>query len=114
MNGAVYAASCPTLESNLSLHSSSHYSDCSGTIQRQRQRQRKHGRRRLSSTGDADTSATSSNEGSEGSSVNSDDQNQLDPVSHLEREQLESFFRGLKSQVNIKMHTHTHTRIVKE
>lgn len=98
MNGAVYAASCPTLESNLSLHSSSHYSDCSGTSQR-RQRQRKRGRRRLSSTGDADTSTTSSNEGSEGSSVNSDDQNQLDPVSHTEREQLESFFRGLKSQV---------------
>lgn len=86
MNGPVYASSCPALQSNLSLHSSSYYSEYSGTT-----------RRRLSSTGEADTSATSSYEGSD-SSENSDE-SRLDPVSQVEREQLETFFRGLKSQV---------------
>jgi len=86
MNGPVYASSCPALQSNLSLHSSSYYSEYSGTA-----------RRRLSSTGEADTSATSSYEGSD-SSENSDE-SRLDPVSQMEREQLETFFRGLKSQV---------------
>ncbi|XP_011314735.1 uncharacterized protein MESR3 [Fopius arisanus] len=100
MNSAVYATSCPALQSNLSLHSSSHYSDYSATSQR-RERHQRRGRRRLSSTGDADTSATSSYEGSEGSSVNSDDQTRLDPVTQPEREQLEAFFRGLKSQVYV-------------
>ncbi|KAG8034140.1 hypothetical protein G9C98_001224 [Cotesia typhae] len=88
MNGAAYASSCPTLQSNLSLHSSSYYSEYGNTSQR----------RRLSSTGEADTSATSSYEGSEGSSENNDE-NRLEPVTQLEREQLETFFRGLKSQV---------------
>lgn len=87
MNGPVYASSCPALQSNLSLHSSSYYSEYSGTT-----------RRRLSSTGEADTSATSSYEGSD-SSENSDE-SRLDPVSQMEREQLETFFRGLKSQVS--------------
>lgn len=86
MNGPVYASSCPALQSDLSLHSSSYYSDYSGTA-----------RRRLSSTGEADTSATSSYEGSD-SSENSDE-TRLDPVSQVERGQLETFFRGLKSQV---------------
>lgn len=88
MNGAAYASSCPTLQSNLSLHNSSYYSEYGSTARR----------RRLSSTGEADTSATSSYEGSEGSSENSDE-NRLEPVSQLEREQLETFFRGLKTQV---------------
>lgn len=88
MNGPVYASSCPALQSNLSLHSSSYYSEYSGTT-----------RRRLSSTGEADTSATSSYEGSD-SSENSDE-SRLDPVSQMEREQLETFFRGLKSQVSL-------------
>jgi hypothetical protein len=88
MNGPVYASSCPALQSNLSLHSSSYYSEYSGTA-----------RRRLSSTGEADTSATSSYEGSD-SSENSDE-SRLDPVSQMEREQLETFFRGLKSQVRL-------------
>lgn len=83
----VYASSCPTLQSNLSLHSSSYYSEYSGAA-----------RRRLSSTGEADTSATSSYEGSD-SSENSDE-SRLEPVSQMEREQLETFFRGLKSQVS--------------
>ncbi|XP_043580989.1 uncharacterized protein LOC122567008 isoform X1 [Bombus pyrosoma] len=82
----VYASSCPTLQSNLSLHSSSYYSEYGGAA-----------RRRLSSTGEADTSATSSYEGSD-SSENSDE-SRLEPVSQMEREQLETFFRGLKSQV---------------
>ncbi|XP_057336738.1 uncharacterized protein LOC130675208 isoform X2 [Microplitis mediator] len=88
MNSATYTSSCPTLQSNLSLHSSSYYSEYGNTTQR----------RRLSSTGEADTSATSSYEGSEGSSENNDE-NRLEPVTQLEREQLETFFRGLKSQV---------------
>ena len=88
MNASVYAASCPTLQSNLSLHSSSYYSEYSNST-----------RRRLSSTGEADTSATSSYEGSD-SSENSDE-TRLEPVSQVEREQLETFFRGLKSQVKI-------------
>ena len=83
----VYASSCPALQSNLSLHSSSYYSEYSGGA-----------RRRLSSTGEADTSATSSYEGSD-SSENSDE-SRLEPVSQMEREQLETFFRGLKSQVS--------------
>lgn len=87
MNAPVYASSCPALQSNLSLHSSSYYSEYSGAA-----------RRRLSSTGEADTSATSSYEGSD-SSENSDE-SRLEPVSQMEREQLETFFRGLKSQVN--------------
>lgn len=87
MNGPVYASSCPALQSNLSLHSSSYYSEYGGTA-----------RRRLSSTGEADTSATSSYEGSD-SSENSDE-SRLEPVSQMEREQLETFFRGLKSQVS--------------
>lgn len=90
MNSATYTSSCPTLQSNLSLHSSSYYSEYGNTTQR----------RRLSSTGEADTSATSSYEGSEGSSENNDE-NRLEPVTQLEREQLETFFRGLKSQVII-------------
>ncbi|XP_051156009.1 uncharacterized protein LOC127278354 isoform X2 [Leptopilina boulardi] len=85
MNSSVYATSCPTLQSNLSLHSS-YYSEYSNST-----------RRRLSSTGEADTSATSSYEGSD-SSENSDE-NRLEPVSQIEREQVETFFRGLKSQV---------------
>lgn len=93
MNGPVYASSCPALQSNLSLHSSSYYSEYSGTT-----------RRRLSSTGEADTSATSSYEGSD-SSENSDE-SRLDPVSQVEREQLETFFRGLKSQVSFKLYVH--------
>lgn len=88
MNGPVYASSCPALESNLSLHSSSYYSEYSGST-----------RRRLSSTGEADTSATSSYEGSDSSEHS--DETRLDPVSQLEREQLETFFRGLKTQVRI-------------
>ncbi|XP_029035885.1 uncharacterized protein LOC114872645 isoform X1 [Osmia bicornis bicornis] len=86
MNAPVYASSCPALQSNLSLHSSSYYNEYSGAA-----------RRRLSSTGEADTSATSSYEGSD-SSENSDE-SRLEPVSQMEREQLETFFRGLKSQV---------------
>ncbi|KAK0075459.1 hypothetical protein PV325_006882 [Microctonus aethiopoides] len=88
MNGATYTSSCPTLQSNLSLHSSSYYNEYGSDSQR----------RRLSSTGEADTSATSSYEGSEGSSENNDE-NRLEPVSQVEREQVETFFRGLKSQV---------------
>lgn len=84
----VYASSCPALQSNLSLHSSSYYSEYSGAA-----------RRRLSSTGEADTSATSSYEGSD-SSENSDE-SRLEPVNQIEREQLETFFRGLKSQVKL-------------
>ena len=79
----VYASSCPTLQSNLSLHSSSYYSEYSGAA-----------RRRLSSTGEADTSATSSYEGSD-SSENSDE-SRLEPVSQMEREQLETFFQGFE------------------
>lgn len=88
MNAPVYASSCPTLQSNLSLHSSSYYSEYSSAA-----------RRRLSSTGEPDTSATSSYEGSD-SSENSDE-SRLEPVSQVEREQLETFFRGLKSQVRL-------------
>lgn len=87
MNTPVYASSCPALQSNLSLHSSSYYNEYGGAA-----------RRRLSSTGEADTSATSSYEGSD-SSENSDE-SRLEPVSQMEREQLETFFRGLKSQVS--------------
>lgn len=99
MNGPVYASSCPALQSNLSLHSSSYYSEYSGTT-----------RRRLSSTGEADTSATSSYEGSD-SSENSDE-SRLDPVSQVEREQLETFFRGLKSQVSFAQNAINYTRII--
>lgn len=89
MNGPVYASSCPALQSNLSLHSSSYYSEYSGST-----------RRRLSSTGEADTSATSSYEGSDSSEHS--DETRLEPVSQLEREQLETFFRGLKTQVRCR------------
>jgi hypothetical protein len=100
MNGPVYASSCPALQSNLSLHSSSYYSEYSGTT-----------RRRLSSTGEADTSATSSYEGSD-SSENSDE-SRLDPVSQMEREQLETFFRGLKSQVSFIYETRRTNVLIK-
>lgn len=88
MNVPVYASSCPALQSNLSLHSSTYYNEYNGGT-----------RRRLSSTGEADTSATSSYEGSD-SSENSEE-TRLDPITQVEREQLETFFRGLKSQVKI-------------
>ncbi|XP_066599646.1 uncharacterized protein MESR3 isoform X2 [Prorops nasuta] len=85
MNETMYP-SRPGLQSSLSLHSSSYFSNYNGAA-----------RRRLSSTGEADTSATSSYEGSD-SSENSDE-SRLEPISQLERDQLESSLRGLKSQV---------------